>query len=635
MILQALSGYYDRLSERADGSIAPPGYSYQAISFAVLLSADGVVVDIQDLRQVEDKKARAISLLVPQPPKRSGRNPPPAFMSDKAGYVFGVQRDKVDKTKTVENIEYQAAFRAYHEQLLADVDDEGCRALLQFLAQWKPAQFPALRHADELADGNVVFRLDGVRGYLHERPAIRRVWDAQGATTLARLGMCLISGEQRPVARLHPSIKGVRGAQSSGASIVSFNQDSFASYGKSQGDNAPVSEQATFAYTTALNALLAQSSRQKVQIGDATTVYWAEADTAEVAISAETAAQLLFAPSSPADTDTSETARLRRGVMDLIAKGRPLKSPELRLDPGTRFYILGLAPNAARLSVRFWEMTTLGALGKAFYQHWQDLQLETRLPPKPPPALAALALQTAPARKSATGDVKPSFDDVSPLLAGELTRAVLSGGRYPGSLLSTLVMRIRTDGYLGRLRIPLIKACLVRSMRLEDPTLPEDYLVRSDPNETNQAILLGRLFALFERAQRNALGERINSTITDKFIGAAAATPASVFVGLEKNSHNHTRRLERGHSDAKWIREASNPAKLASSVGHALRRDIGQIWMSFHGALPAQQSIEDQGLFFIGYYQERFGPVKDRHEDGDPNPTSSDEVTEVNTDDQE
>lgn len=629
MILQALSSYYDRLSERADGSIAPSGYSYQLISFAVVLSTDGSVVDIQDLRQVEDKKSQPVSLLVPQPPKRSGRNPPSAFMSDKSAYVFGVQRDKVDKSKTVENAEYQAEFRAYHEQLLSNVDDEGCRALLKFLLLWTPGQFPTLRHAEELLDGNIVFRLDGMRGYLHERPAIRRVWEAQGATTLAKSGMCLISGEHRPVARLHPSIKGVRGAQSSGASIVSFNQDSFASYGKDQGDNAQVSEQATFAYTTALNALLSRASKQKVQIGDASTVYWAEADSTAAAESAELAAQFLFAP-SPADADAAATDRLRRGVMDLIAKGRPLESPELHLDPGTRFYILGLAPNAARLSVRFWEMTTLGALGNAFYKHWQDLRLDTRLPPKPPPALAALALQTAPARKNANGEFKLSFDDVSPLLAGELTRAVLSGGRYPGSLLSTLVMRIRTDGYLGHLRVPLIKATLVRAMRLENPTLPEDYLVRSDPNDPNIARRLGRLFAVLERAQMTALGGEINSTIKDKYLGAAAATPGQVFVGLLKNAQHHTKRLRNGHSDAKWIKDTSH----ARRAGFGIERDIGAICGSLTDGFPQQHSIEDQGLFLIGYYQERFGGKADPSVGVEPGIDIPDDI-ETNTDDQE
>ena len=629
MILQALSGYYDRLAAQGDGAIAPPGYSYQSVSFAVVLSSAGDVVDIQDVRRVDDKKARPVSLLVPQPPKRAGKNPPPSFMFDKTGYVFGVERDKADKTKTAENAAYLASFRSYHETLLGHLDDPGSKALLEFLTRWQPSQFATLRHADELPDGNVVFRLDGVRGYLHERPAIRGVWDAKGATSESVVGMCLVSGEQRPVARLHPSIKNVRGAQSSGASVVSFNQDSFASYGKAQGDNAPVSEQAAFAYTTALNALLSQSSKQKLQIGDASTVYWAEADTQAKAASAEAAARDMFAPPTQAEADAMATDDIRRRIMQYVAKGRPLDSPELHLDPATRFYILGLSPNAARLSVRFWEMTTLGDLGAAFYQHWQDLKLDLRGTQGAPPSVAALALRTAPARRDASGKVKYAFDDVSPLLAGELTRAILSRGRYPGSLLSTLVMRIRTDGHVDRQRIALIKATLVRAMRVDNRLPQEDYLVRTDPNDANVARRLGRLFAVLERAQLTALGGDINTTIKDKFLGAAAATPGQVFVGLLKNAQHHTKRLRNGHSDATWIKDSTH----ARRAGFGIERDIGALCGTFGDGFPGQHSIEEQGLFLVGYYQERFGGRPDK--DVGPEPGTDTDDTPTSTDDQE
>lgn len=600
MILQALNGYYERLASREDGGIAPPGYSYVPISFAVVLSPDGEVVDIQDLRRADDKgRPRAVSMLVPQPPKRSGKNPPPSFLADKTGYVFGVERDKTDKTKTRDNGPYRAAFREYHERLLGDVDDEGAKALLAFIAKWAPAGFATLRYADELPDGNVVFRLDGARGFLHERPAVRTVWDKLQGSSEARRGLCLVTGEEQPVARLHASIKGVRGAQTSGASIVSFNQDAFASFDKSQGDNAPVGERATFAYTTALNALLAEGSRQKLRIGDASTVYWAEADGAGSAETAEVAVQLML---EPVEADAIANDELRNRVMVLLEKGMPLEQPELKLDPDTRFYILGLAPNAARLSVRFWEMTTLGALGAAFHQHWQDLRMDLRGSQKLP-SIAALALRTAPARRDASGTMKYSFDDVSPLLAGELTRAILSRGRYPASLLSTLVMRIRTDGHVDRLRIALIKAILVRAMRLDNRLPHPEYLMRTDPNDPRGPIRLGRLFALIERAQVTALGGEINTTVKDKYLGAAAATPAQVFVGLLKNAQHHTKRLRNGHSDAKWIKGAGH----ARRAGFGIERDIGLLCGSFNEGFPQQQSIEEQGLFIVGYYQERFG----------------------------
>lgn len=613
MILQALNGYYDRLASRPDADIAPPGFSYQSISFAIVISSDGRVIDIDDLRALDGRKARPQSLLVPQPPKRSGRKPPPCFLWDKTGYVFGVEGGDDPAVPFVENAAYRESFQTYHANLLKDCTDVSLRAVLNFLNLWCLADFASLRHATELCDSNVVFRIDGQSTFVHENPAARSIWAAASAPDDTTKGICLVLGSEQPIARLHPSIKGVRDAQSMGASIVSFNQSAFTSYGKEQGDNATVSEQAAFAYTTALNELLSRESKQKVQIGDATTVFWAEADDPGTAEAAERAVAFLFEPSAE-QKDDAATDQLRTQVMEMIANGLPLSSPELNLDPGTRFYVLGLSPNAARLSVRFWEATTLGALGKAFHQHWRDLAIETPPPSGGPPSIASCVLRTAPARRDRNDQMKFSFDDVSPVLAGELMRSILSGGRYPGALLSNLVMRTRTDGHLDRVRVSLMKATIVRTMRLENRLPKEDYLMRSDSDDINPPRRLGRLFAVLERAQLAALGDNINTTIKDKFLGAAAATPGQVFVGLVKNSQHHTKRLRNGHADAKWIKDASH----ARRVGFGIERDIGALVGFFNDSFPAQQSIEDQGLFFVGYYQERFGGRPDADVGAEP-----------------
>src|SRR5262249_20627173 len=270
-----------------------------------------------------------------------------------------------------------------------------------------------------------------------------------------------------------PSIGGVRGAQSSGAAIVSFNQEAFCSYGKEQGANAPVSEQAAFAYTTALNDLLRKDSRQRVQIADATTVFWAEATDREEAEVAERAAIWLFEPSLD---DAAETLRLRTEVMERIEKGHPLEDADLKLAEGTRFYILGLAPNAARLSVRFWEATTLGALGNAFHQHWCDLRMDG-LTWRQPPALWQRLVRTAPARRNAQGVLKYSLKQIPPNLAGELTRAILTGRAYPRTILPNVLTRFRSDHELDGLRVALVKAAIVRDMRRNIPDLPKETYV--------------------------------------------------------------------------------------------------------------------------------------------------------------
>ena len=250
---------------------------------------------------------------------------------------------------------------------------------------------------------------------------------------------------------------------------------------------------------------------------------------------------------------TDETTKMHP-VMERMEQGRPLDIPELHFKDDTKFYILGLSPNAARLSVRFWHRTTLGDLGHRFHQHWRDLKIDG-LRSTQPPAIWLLLTRMAPARRNEQGQVKYDTKHVPPNLAGEVMRAILTGGRYPGTLLSNLVMRVRADGVLDRVRVSLIKATIVRAMRLDGRLPQEDYLMRTDPDDPNPARRLGRLFAVLERAQLAALGDKINTTIKDKFLGAAAATPGQVFVGLVKNAQHHTKRLRNGHSDAGWIKD--------------------------------------------------------------------------------
>jgi CRISPR-associated protein Csd1 len=499
-------------------------------------------------------------------------------------------------------------------------------AVSRFLEAWQSDAEQLSRYQREVIGTNVAFRLDGIPEFIHDRDAARILWLQYLTSRPATLGRCLITASANRIALTHPAIGGVRGAKPSGAFIVSFNQESFVSYDKKQGQNAPVSEHAAFAYTTVLNDLLSRDSQQKVQIGDATTVFWAEAEIPENADAGEQAAAFLFAP-SPDQLDNAATSRLSREVMQCFEKGRPLENPELHLDPGTRFYILGLSPNSARLSVRFWEATTLGALGWAFHQHWQDLRIETPPVRGLPPSIAALTLRTAPARVDQQGKIKFSFRDVSPLIAGEVMRAILNGGRYPGSLLTNLVMRVRTDGVLDRTRVSLIKATITRAMRLEGRLPQENYLVRTDPDDPNAARRLGRLFAVLERAQAAALGDKINATVKDKYLGAAAATPARVFPGLITNANHHTARLRKGHTDAKWV-------KKPAAVGFALDRDIGYLAAQFNDGFPSQQTIEEQGLFLIGYYQERFGGKPDDDIGEEPGVDAT-LVDETNDDEQE
>lgn len=590
MILAALNNYYERLLESDPENISPPGYSLEKISYAIVLAPDGSVVDVHDIRDTSGKKPRARGISVPQPGKRTvgiASN----FLWDKTSYVLGVSAT----SKRAE--QEHAAFKSLHREALVGDPDVGLRAMLAFLDTWTPPHFkenPAfLKQGEEFLDSNVVFRLDGDQGYLHERAAARaaraKLLRGDGAATSGR---CLVTGIHAPLARLHPAIKGVNGAQSSGASIVSFNLESFASFGKIQGGNAPISEQVALAYTTALNHLLRHDShnRQRLQIGDTTMVFWAQASDRT---QAEAGESLLASFFDPKDDESRETVKLRH-VLEQVAQGLPLRQLNPQLEDDTRIFVLGLAPNASRLSIRFWETGTLVTFASRLADHFNDLRLEPS-PWHTPPAVWRLLLATAPSR-----DGKAKSDDVPPQLGGELTRAILTGSRYPRSLLSNVIMRFRADGEITGARVALCKGVLAREKRLGNNKFNEGVLpVSLDPSNTDSGYLLGRLFSTLENIQRAALGKQINATIGDRYYGAASATPACVFPLLIRNARHHLSRLR----------------KDKPNFAVSLQKQIGEIIDLLGSTFPKSLRIEAQGHFAIGYYhqtQARFARSEDR-----------------------
>jgi len=425
----------------------------------------------------------------------------------------------------------------------------------------------------------VVFRLEGELGFIHERPAARVLHRKQsGDGAEEKIGICLVTGESGPIARIHESVKGVKGAQSSGASIVSFNKESFTSYGKSQGENSPVSSKVAASYITVLNYLL-KRERQCIQIGDATVVFWAQASRMDEAAAAE---DLFAAFINPEDEDLREAAKVH-DALELVRQSTPLKDLDARLIEGTRIFILGLAPNASRLSIRFWETDTLDAFARRLAKHYEDLRLEPS-PWKTPPAVWRLLLATAPSR-----DGRAKSEDVPPHLAGELARAILTGGRYPYSLLGNIIMRMRADGDISGTRVALVKGVLTRFTRLGNiGTIGGEIPVSLDINNTDPGYLLGRLFASLEGVQRGALGKNVNATIRDRYYGAASATPASIFPVLLRNTQNHLSKIRK------------EKAGLAVNMEKEIGEIIGLLGTSF----PKNLKLEAQGHFAIGYYHQ-------------------------------
>ena len=577
MILASLARYYRRLATQNDDfgnpKVPPYGFSEEKIGWILVLDKEGRLQDaVPNL--TADKKPQPKLMSVPRPEKRTS-GVKPNFLWDKTAYALGVEanKDKVQaKTEPVVPSEKTfEAFRQYHLDLLQHEQDEGLQALYRFLQHWQPAQFADYPCLSETPDANVVFALDKPSALIHKREAAQTLWAGRLKSDEAEQGLCLISGEEAPIARLHPAIKGVFGGQSSGGSIISFNKESFASFGKEQGVNAPVSEVSAFAYTTALNYLLRRENGHCLTIGDASTVFWAEAADSETAAAAEDFFADIMTP--PDDEQQSQKVF---DILEQIAKGRPLQEIAPDLSPDTRFYILGLAPNAARISIRFWLDTTFGQLAANLAQHWQDLALEPR-PWKTAPSVWRLLLQTAVLGKS---------ENISPVLAGEMMRAVIGGTLYPMSLLAQLIARIRADGDANGLRVAMIKAVLQR--RFRKGLIHEEVSMSLNTESRNQAYLLGRLFAVLERIQYQALGE-LNAGIADRYYGSASAVPFSVFPRLLSGAKHHLSRLRKD--------------KAGMAVN--LDKDLGEIIAMLPETFPRHLSIDEQGRFAIGYYQQK------------------------------
>jgi len=559
-----------RACERMGADAAPFGYSAEKIGFLISLNADGsVACPPIDFREGEGKKKTAKVMPAPQPAKRTS-GIAPNFLWDKTSYVLGVTAGEGKRTA-----DEHAAFVARHREALQGADDEGLLALLRFLEEWRPGNFALLGWPDEMKDQNIVFALESERRKnirIHDRPAARALWARLGAAGDKNQAACLVTGERGPIARLHPAIKGVWGAQSSGASIVSFNLDAFASYGHEQGDNAPVSEAAAFAYTTALNRFLEKGSGHRVQIGDASTVFWADASDYEAAAVAEEVFGGFIDAREIAREDEKAGAKRVGAILEAIRQGKPLAEYRVELPSGVRFYVLGLSPNAARLSVRFYVEDDFGKIAENLAKHVRRMHIE---PPPKEEGLSVwrLLIETASQRKS---------ENIPPQLAGDWLRAILTGARYPLTLLSTLLMRLRADHDVNALRVAIVKAVLISyfNMKKEAP-------VALDPNNDDPGYLLGRLFAVLEKTQSLALGN-VNASIKDRYYGSASATPRNVFPLLLRMNVHHQSKAE-GKSKG-----------LAGYFANQLSEVMDKLPPEFPGTLNLQR----QGTFALGYFHQ-------------------------------
>lgn len=561
MILQALTRYYEDLLSR--GEIAAPGWAPAKISFALCLNENGELTQIVPTMDEVSKGKKTVFqpqlITLPAAVKRTvgiAAN----FLWDNSAYLLGVdQKGKPERSR-----ECFATASKLHHAVLDSVDSPNARAILAFFDTWKPehaAEHPALiRQLDDVtAGGNLVFRVDGRK--VEKDTAICEAWQRyqDGGESGVKM-QCLVTGKEDEIAAVHPSVKGVRDAQSSGAALVSFNAPAFCSYGREQNYNAPVGKYAAFAYTAALNHLLADSDHVQ-HIGDTTVVCWAEG-AEDIYQSFGMAA--LFGGEVPGLSDNDLRAALKR-----LANGLPCD--DLGVDPNRPFYILGLAPNAARLSVRFFLRDSFGKLMENVDAHYARLEI------------AGAKYSILPLWALLNATVRDSKKQVpSPVVSGATVRAVFSGTPYPVSLMEAVLLRIRAERDITWGKAAIIKAYYLKNPHEDCPK--EVLTVSLNEASTNPAYTLGRLFSVYEAVQQ-AANPGINATIKDKYFNSAAAMPASIFPVLNNLCQKHLRKLD--------ARQRVYYDKQIMKLKGVLNENY-----------PARMTLAQQGSFDLGYYHQ-------------------------------
>lgn len=549
MILHALAQYYERKSGAEEGVLPPLGFERKIIPVIIEITDQGTLVQVR----VTDKNSPSSEYIVPQGVKRAV-NIAANLLWDNAEYVLGINTKGKPERVVKQHVAFVERIRSLDEPAKSD---KGIQALLCFLENFDAATLRETPHWELLqSNPNISFRLQDDNCLICDRVnVIETLKNDQNES--APGAVCLVTGDDDATERLHPAIKGVWGAQSVGANIVSFNLDSFTSYGKSQGLNAPVGKHASFTYTTALNHLLRKGSEQRFQVGDASTVCWSakrhnfEFDFATIW--------------GTVKDDPDKYTDAVKAIFKSVDRGSLAEGDDIP------FYVLGLAPNASRIAIRFWLTGTVSEFSTRIKEHFDYLEIvrgEKELEYVP---LFLLLVNTAVQRKA---------DNIPPNLAGETMRTILAGQPYPYTLFAAAIRRCKATQHVNYPRAAIIKAYLNKFHR------KEVLKVALDKENTNPAYRLGRLFATLEKIQEEA-NPSINSTIKDRYYGAASSNPVSVFPTLLKLSNHHLAKLEnRGRK--------TNFEKLLNEIMTDIPPD-----------LPTSLSLQEQGKFAVGYYHQR------------------------------
>ena len=564
MILQALTAYYEDLART--GKIARQGWGKSRISYALELGEGGEVCRVIPLETADERgKYRPREMELPAPVKRTvgvASN----FLWDNGSYLLGHAKDAAKDSRAGKCF---AAAKELHCSLLSGSEDPFAQAICRFFENYDPA----LGSTDPVLAGeweNLISGCNLTFAYGNQYPgdneALARAWESHyGQDAEGEKLRCLITGEPAVPEKTHPAIKRLYGAQSSGAALVSFNAPAFCSYGREQNENAPVGQYGAFAYTAALNYLLSDRRHYR-RIGGDTYVFWAEG--------AEEQYEDAFGAFLDGNSDTVKDEDLA-SVLDALAGKKLCNWDNLPLNPENRFYVLGLAPNAARISVRFFLQDTFGVFAQRLKAHYDRLEIirpsfdnRTQLP-------LWLLLQETVNRQSRD-------KTASPQMSADTLRAILTGGRYPATLFQQTMLRIRAEHDITRGKAAIIKAYLLRNDTQQNRM--EALTVKLNDDCNDLPYVLGRLFSVLEDIQQQA-NPGINTTIKDRYFSSASATPAVVFPVLLNLAEKHQKKLSAGQ-------KVYNSKRLQDLMGR------------IRESYPTHLTLSDQGIFQLGYYHE-------------------------------
>lgn len=571
MIISALAHYYDQLLSDPKSGVAAPGWCSRQVKYLLELSLDGTLVAVVPLGDGNHGASR----IVPEQVKRSS-GIAPNFICDTSSYLLGVDA----KGKPERSMKCFEAAKVWHEEVLAESKGEVATAILNFFNRWDPANvdlesIPGLADEGVLAGGNLAFCLaDGAswREAVDDQE-LKAAWEARSAVADGQSEMVsLATGKKSSVARLHPSIKGVKGAQPMGASLVGFNAESFESYGHAgeQGRNAPVDQKSTQAYATALNYLLTQPMHRG-HLGDTTVVFWSDARDSDKENCSILSFALGLAPFEDKITEEGAAANLK-AAFESLSVGKKIDADKVSF--GDEFFLLGLAPNAARLSVRFFLHDTFGEMMRHVLEHYWISNVC--------PANFDTAFATPYRLLKSIENSNSKSPVISSQLSASLMRSILQGARYPEALFENVLLRVRAEKEVKREHAAIIRSYLIRNAKMDE----RDVTVDVNISRESEAYALGRAFAVLEQIQEAANGK---STIAERYLNAACATPAMTFPVLLKLSVAHLSKISRD--------------KLGLSVH--LEKTLGELLEQQKGSFPKRLSIVDQGNFLLGYYQQK------------------------------